>query len=60
MTEVKIISKKDSTVLSTVKIAQDETIVSLLYWVHMALSIHKKTFAQFSYSGSTYIVSVDE
>lgn len=60
MTEVKIISKKSTFVVEKVYIAKDETIESLMYWVHMALAAYSGVFAQFKYSGSTYVVSIDE
>lgn len=60
MTDVKIVSKKTTKVVETVYIAKDETVESLIYWVHVALAAHSGTFAQFQYSGSTYVVSIDE
>lgn len=60
MTDVKIISKKSTFVVETVYIAKDETIESLIYWVHVALAAYTGVFAQFQYSGSTYVVSIDE
>lgn len=60
MTDVKIVSKKSTFVIETVYIAKDETVESLLYWVHVALSAYTGAFAQFQYEGSTYIVSIDE
>lgn len=60
MTEVKIVSKKSTFVVEKVYIAKDEMIESLMYWVHVALAAYSEVFAQFQYSGSTYVVSIDE
>lgn len=60
MTEVKIVSKKSTFVVEKVYIAKDETIELLMYWVHVALAAYTGVFAQFQYSGSTYVVSIDE
>lgn len=60
MTDVKIVSKKSTFVVETVYIAKDETIESLMYWVQVALAAYSGVFAQFQYSGSTYVVSIDE
>lgn len=60
MTDVKIVSKKSTFVVETVYIAKDETVESLLYWVHVVLSAYTGVFAQFQYEGSTYVVSIDE
>lgn len=60
MTETRIVSKKTTKVVETVYIAKDETIESLIYWVHVALSARKGNFAQFQHSGSTYVVSIDD
>lgn len=60
MTEVKIVSKKSTYVVETVYIDKDETVETLMYWVNVALAAHSGVFAQFQYSGSTYVVSIDE
>ena len=60
MTEVKIVSKKSTFIVEKVYIAKDETIEALMYCVHVALAAYTGVFAQFQYSGSTYVVSVDE
>ena len=60
MTDVKIVSKKSNFVIETVYIAKDETVESLLYWVHVALAAYTGAFAQFQYEGSTYVVSIDK
>ena len=60
MTEVKIVSKKSTLVVAKICIAKDETIETVMYWVHMALAAYTGVFAQFQYSGSTYVVSIDE
>lgn len=59
MTEVKIVSKKSTFVIETVYISKDETVESLLYWVHVALAAYTGAFAQFQYEGSKYVVSID-
>lgn len=60
MTEVKIVSKKSTFVVEKVYVAKDETIETLMYWVHVALAAYSGVFAQFQYSGSTYVVSIDD
>lgn len=60
MTEVKIVSKKSTFVVKKVYISKDEKIESLMHWVNVALAAYSGVFAQFQYSGSTYVVSIDE
>lgn len=60
MVEVKIVSKKSTFIVEKVYIVKDETIETLMYWVHVALAAYTGVFAQFQYSGSTYVVSIDE
>ena len=60
MTDVKIVSKKSTFVIETVYIAKDETVESLLNWVHVALAGYTGASAQFQYEGSTYVVSIKE
>lgn len=60
MTEVKIVTKASQYVVETLYVAKNETIETLLYWVHVALSAYTGVFAQFQYGGSTYVVSIDE
>ena len=60
MTDVKIVSKKSTFVIETVYIAKDETVESLLNWVHVVLAGYTGAFAQFQYEGSTYVVSIKE
>lgn len=60
MTEVKIVSKRSTFLVGKVYIAKDETIESLMYWVHIVMAPYSGVFAQFQYEGSTYVVSIDE
>lgn len=60
MTEVKIVSKKTTFVIETLYVNEDETVDSLLYWVHVMLAVYSGAFAQFQYKGSTYVVSIKE
>lgn len=60
MTEAKIVTKSSQYVVETLYIAKDETIESLLYWIHVSLTAYTGVFAQFQYGGSTYVVSIDE
>lgn len=60
MTEAKIITKSSQYVVDTLYIAKDETIESLMYWVHVSLASYTGVFAQFQYRGSTYVVSIEE
>lgn len=60
MTKVKIITKSSQYVVETLYIAKDETIESLMYWINVSLAAYTGVFAQFQYSGSTYVVSIDE
>ena len=60
MTKVKIVSKKSKYIIDKFFIGEDGTYESLMYWVHMALANYTGVFAQFQYSGSTYVVSIDQ
>lgn len=60
MTDIKIVSKETKSIKEMCRIVKDETVETLLYWVHVALSAHTGVFAQFQYQGSTYVVSIDE
>lgn len=60
MTDVKIVSKETKSIKELCHIVKDETVETLLYWVHVVLSAHTGVFAQFQYQGSTYVVSIDE
>lgn len=60
MTQVKIVTKSSQYVVETLYIAKDETLESLLYWIHIGLSAYTGVFAQVQYEGSTYVISIDE